>query len=213
MAMQFGSGEPVSRLRRALDVKGKMNLGVDETIVPVLQIFDATEPPFRKTGVRWFFDTGVGSTAGEVGRLRIFHQLPIDQVVDYIAFSATAGAGVIQFIVGQGGAAAAGGLPVFTTEIKTIDTGGVIARSIPILTLADTIFPSSINQSFAHTAFDADNLTPGIIRLPIVIPAAKENSPLTNAPTLTIECGKVTQAFRVMVSGLYWDSLPLNSKT
>jgi len=211
--MQFGSGEPVSRLRRALDVKGKMNLGVDETIVPVLNIFDATEPPFRKTGVRWFFDTGIGSVVGEVGRLRIFHQLGIDQLVDYFAFSSTAGAGVIQFIVGQGPAGGASGLPVRTTEIVTIDSGGVIGRRIPILTLADSIFPSSISQSFAHTAFDADNLTPGVIRLPIVIPAAKPDSPITNAPCLTIECGKVTQAFRVTISGLYWDSLPLNSKT
>ncbi len=212
--MQFGSGEPVSRLRRSLDIKGKVNLGIDETIVPVLNVFNATEPPFRKTGVRWFFDTQVGPSAVEFGRVRIFHSLPIDQLVDYIAVSSTAGAGFIDFRIGAGPAGAVGGSPVRTTEIMPVDSGGVISRPLPILIFVDFITPSSLSQLFGHIGFDAASVVQGVWNLPIVLPAQPDrDDPITNAPTLTIECLKVNQAFRLMASGLYWDSLPLDSKT
>jgi len=64
MALIFGSGEPVSRLRRSLDLKGKVNLSVDEIIVPTLTVFDATRPPFRRTGIRWFADVNVPDVVG-----------------------------------------------------------------------------------------------------------------------------------------------------
>lgn len=214
MALQFGSGEPVSRLRRSLDVKGKLNLGVDETIVPVLKIFDSTEPPFRRTGVRWFMNVAIGPIAGELGRLRIFHTLPIDQLVDHVHAFAAAGAGVIGVTIGQGPAGAAGGIAVRTTEVMPLDSGGVISRPLPIQFVADTTPVTSISSAFWVSGFDADNMVPVDFNLPIVLPAQPDQGdPITNAPTLTIECQKVTQVISISVSGLYWDSLPLDART
>jgi len=212
--MQFGSGEPVSRLRRSLDVKGKMNLGLDETIVPVLNVFDATEPPFRRTGVRWYFNVAIGPIVGELARVRIFHTLPIDQLIDGVSAFAAAGAGAIGVLIGAGGAAAAGGTPVRTTEIMPLDTGGVISRPLPILFLADTVPVSTLSQTFWATAFDADSVIPAEFNFPIVLPGQPDQGdPITNAPTLEIECQKVNQVLSVSVTGLYWDSLPLDART
>lgn len=214
MAIQFGSGEPVARLRRSLDVKGKLNLGVDETIVPVLKIFDSTEPPFRRTGVRWFLSVQFGPTAGEFVRLRVFHNLPIDQLVDTIAVFSEAGAGGIGLRIGQGPAGVAGGTPVRTTEIMPLDAGGVISRQLPIQFFGDSVTPTSISTVFWQIAWDADSVVPGIMQLPIVLPAQPDrDAPITNAPTLTMELDKVTQGASISVSGLYWDSLPLDART
>jgi len=213
VAIQFGSGEPVSRLRRSLDVKGKLNLGVDETIVPVLTIFDSTQPPFRRTGVRWFFHAGIGPIAAERGRLRIFNNSTIDQLIDRISVSSPSGSGVIFAQVGQGPSGEAPALPVRTTEIVEVDAGGVIARQIPILTFADTVFPTSLSTIFWTMSWDADNTIPGLFELPIVLPASPLDTPITNLSTLTVECDKVNQQIDVSVSGLYWDSLPLNART
>lgn len=214
MGIQFGSGEPVSRLRRSLDIKGKVNLGVDETIVPVLKIFDSTEPPFRRTGVRWFTEATIGPIVGEFCRLRIFHTLNIDQLVDTITVFAKAGSGAISMRIGQGPAGVAGGTPVRTTEIMPLDSGGVISRPLPILAFADTVTPQSISNVFWHLAWDSDSVVPGLMELPIVIPAQPDRAdPITNAPTLTMECSSTNQTMSVAVSGLYWDSLPLDART
>ncbi len=214
MPFIFGSGEPVSRLRRALDVKGKVNLQVDETIVPVLQIFDATAPPFRRTGIRWFLDATVGPIAGQFGRVRMFHTLPIDQLIDYISVSSVSGAGYIDFQIGAGPPGIAGGTAVRTTEIMRVDSGGVPSRELPIQFLADTTTPTSLSQLFGHLGFDADNEVPGKWELPIVLPAQSDRGdPITNAPTITVECLKVNQGFHFCASGLYWDSLPLDATT
>jgi len=214
VALQFGSGEPVSRLRRSLDVKGKLNLGLDETVVPVLNVFDATEPPFRRTGVRWFVNVAIGPIAGELARLRIFHTLPIDQLIDGISAFAAAGAGAIGVLIGAGPSGAAGGTPVRTTEVMPLDSGGVISRPLPIQVIADTVPVSTISQLFWATAFDADAVVPAEFNFPIVLPAQPDQGdPITNAPTLTIECQKVLQVLSISVTGLYWDNLPLNAKT
>lgn len=214
MTLIFGSGEPVSRLRRSLDVKGKVNLGVDETIVPVLKIFDSTEPPFRRTGVRWFASVDFGPVVGEFARLRIFHTLPIDQLVDHITCFAKAGAGAISLRIGQGPAGVAGGTAVRTTEVMPLDSGGVISRELPIQFFGDSVTPTSLSDVFWHLAWDSDSVVPNLMDLPIVLPAQPDrDDPITNAPTLTMECSTTGQAISIAVSGLYWDSLPLDAKT
>lgn len=208
----FGSGEPVSRLRRALDLKGKVNLGIDETIVPVLNIFNATEPPFRRTGVRWYQNINVPGVAGELGRVRIFHQLPIDQLIDTFHFIVETAAISPRFIVGAGPSGAAGGSNVRTTEIVRVDSGGVPSRALPILTLADTVTPTSLSQEFFEVVSQADETH--IVKNDLVLPAQPDRAdPITNAPTITIEGDVAGLAFRVSLSGLYWDSLPLNDRT
>jgi len=214
MALIFGSGELVSRLRRSLDLKGKVNLGIDETVVPVLNVFDSTEPPFRRTGVRWFLSVDVGPIVGQFGRLRIFHTLPIDQVVDRISAFAKAGAGAMALRIGMGPSGAGGGLFARTTEIMPLDSGGVISRPIPIQFIADTVTPTSISTLFWQIAWDNDSVVPGLMEIPIVLPAQPDRTdPITNAPTLTLEIDRTDQPVTISVSGLYWDSLPLDART
>lgn len=214
MPFIFGSGEPVSRLRRSLDIKGKVSLQVDETIVPVLKIFDSTEAPFRRTGVRWFTSVTFAPVVGEQPRLRIFHTLPIDQLVDRVEVFSRAGAGAQRVFIGAGPAGVAGGTAMRTTEVMPLDAGGVISRQIPILFFADTVVAPTLSQTFWSMAWDADSVVPGVFDLPIVIPAQPDQGdPITNAPTLTIEGDVVNQDVIISVSGLYWDSLPLDART
>jgi len=212
MALIFGSGEPVSRLRRALDVKGKVNLGVDEIIVPTMQLFDATEPPFRKTGVRWWAKLQVASVVGELGRVRIFHELPVDQLIDKIV-ATSPGGNTMDIIVGAGPAGIAGGLAVRTTEIVQVDSGGVVSRPLPILTFIDSVTPTSLSQEFFQVNFPNTPETRYLENLDIVLPARANPGPITNAPCITIECTRAQFAFTVSISGLFWDSLPLDART
>ncbi len=209
MALIFGSGEPVSRLRRSFDVKGKVNLGVDEIIVPTVLLQDGTLPPFRRTGVRWWFATFIPAVVGEFARLRIAHPLPVDPLVEAIEISSVSD-GIIS--VGQGPAGAVGGVAGATTEVVDANNGGVISRLLPILFLADSVTPTSLNRTFWQIGELAG--VPGHFRLPIVLPAmANPEGPATNAPTLTLEHQSSNVGFFVSVSGLYWDSLPLNVRT
>jgi len=212
MALIFGSGEPISRLRRSLDIKGKVNLGVDEIIVPTLLLFDSTLPPFRRTGVRWFIEVIGQAVAGEFGRVRLFHTLNIDQLVDQITFQGT-GAGALRFIVGAGPSGnAAGNTTARTTEIVNADNGGVISRQVPIQGFGDSVTPTSLSQIFhGVNCRTSETIT---LQTEIVLPAMPDIAdPITNAPTLTIEGSAANVAFRIILSGLYWDSLPLNVRT
>jgi len=215
MAMQFGSGEPVSRMRRALDVKGKLNLAIDEVIVPILQLFDATRPPFRRTGIRWFADITASGGVGVMGRIRIVNPTNIDQLIDGMIFSVTAGGTppAIQFFVGAGPAGAAGGVAVRTTEVMPIDAGGVPSRPIPITTIVDTITPTSLSQNFYSVVGDTSGEGSVILPVEIVLPAAKRGSPITNSPAITVEISATDQPFRLSVTGLFWDSLPIDALT
>jgi len=215
VALQFGTGELVARLRRALDIKGKVSLGIDETVVPVFNIFDATRPPFRKTGIRWFADVLATGSAGNMGRVRIFHNTPSDQLIDGLIFSVTAGGTppAIQFFVGAGPAGLAGGLAARTTEIVTLDAGGVPSRPIPIQTFVDDITPTSLSQNFYSVVGDTSGEGSVILPVEIVIPAAKKDSPITNAPCITIEISATDQPFRLSATGLFWDAVPLDART
>ena len=215
MALVFGSGEPVSRLRRALDVKGKLALAVDEIIVPVLTIFDATRPPFRKTGIRWFADVLASGGVGTMGRVRIINPTNIDQLIDGFIFSVTAGGTppALQFFVGAGPAGAAGGVPVRTTEIVVADAGGVPSRQLPITTLVDAITPTSLSQRFYSVVGDTSGEGSVILPVEIVMPGSKKNTPATNTTAITVEISATDQPFTLSVTGLYWDALPLDALT
>jgi len=215
MAIIFGSGEPVSRLRRALDVKGKVNLGVDEIIVPTILLQDASRPPFRRTGVRWYTDLNVPAVAGQFGRVRIFNQSTIDQLIDHFIFHASAAGqtGIQSYLVGSGGASAAGGAAVRTTEIVAINTGNVPSRRVPIETLVDSITPTSLSLFYLGTTLESGReFGSAEIKTELVLPASREG-PVTNLSTITIEGNRVNEAYRVTISGLYWDSLPLTALT
>jgi len=215
MAIQFGTGELVARLRRALDVKGKVSLGVDETVVPVFNIFDATRPPFRKTGIRWFVDRLVPGGVGVMGRIRIFHNTQSDQLIDGFVFNIDAGGSppAPRWFVGAGPAGVGGGLAARTTEIVQLDAGGVPSRPVPIQTFVDTITPTSLSQNFYSVVVDTSGEGTVILPVEIVIPAAKPGSPITNAPCITVEIAATDQPYRLSVTGLFWDAVPLDART
>lgn len=211
MALIFGSGEPVSRVRRGLDVKGKVNLGLDEIVVPVATTIDLTIPPIRRSPVRWWAFRSVPAIVGELGRFRIFHQNATDQVIDYISVTSSTG---MSIRVGHGPGGDVNGLAVRTTELMDADTGGVISRPVGILTLADSITPTSIG-----TVLFGARVLPGstaviLERRALVLPAMPEPAdPITNAPTLTIESLDANELFEVSISGLLYDAIPITFRT
>lgn len=46
MPLQIGLGDIANRLRRALDIRGRIPTALDETVVPVVIVRDADGPPF-----------------------------------------------------------------------------------------------------------------------------------------------------------------------
>jgi len=213
MALGFGSGEQVDRLRRGLDIKGRVVLGVDEIVVPTVLVGDFTDAPYRKSGIRWWAPQPVAAVVGELGRYRVFHQLPVDQLIDRLYFTA-----VNQIIVRIGSGvvgATAGATAARTTELVRLPLaggagGGAISRPIGIFTLGDTNVGVTITADLLRLTIGP---TPtGFIPVEIVLPAVRDPS-APNFSTLTIESQNTNTQMNVTASGLYFDTLPLNSTT
>ena len=214
MALTFGSGEQVDRLRRGLDIKGRVVLGVDEIVVPTVSVGDFTVPPIRKSGIRWWAPRSVPAVVGERGRYRVFHNNKVDQLIDRIYLDTQVlGMGLT---IGAGAVGATGGLPALTTELVALPIqggagGGAIARNIGIATLVDSNVGATATQTllFALTQTAVPTLQ---LKVEIVLPAVRDPE-APNFSTLTIEAQSLNAAFRVTCSGLYFDTLPLNSST
>ena len=214
MALIFGSGEQVDRLRRGLDIKGRVVLGVDEIVVPTVNVGDFTVPPIRKSGIRWWASRTIPGVAGERGRYRVFHNNPVDQLIDTIYLSATA-AGLGVTIGGGAVGAAAGATAAFTTELVSLPLqggagGGAIARNLGLFTLVDSNVGATATQTLLNPTVPAVPML--AIPVEIVLPAVLDPA-APNFSTLTIEGQSLNSAFRVTCSGLYFDTLPLNSRT
>ena len=212
MAIQIGTGEPVSRARRGLDVKGKVNFGLDETIVPVTILSDLTDPPFRRSPVRWYSRTIVGPVAGLLGGVRLANTSGRDQLVDQIIFRTPAAA---VLLIGSGlGIAPGAGTPARTTEIVTVppNATGDISRQIPIEALGFTVTPTTLFDIFMGIAAEDGNSL--VVPVQIVLPAApRPELPAANVTTLTAELTDAQIAVEITFSGLYFDQLPLNALT
>jgi len=50
--LEFNVGEIATRLRGALGVRGRIPLGLDEHVVPTVEVGNVSGPPFRRQGVR-----------------------------------------------------------------------------------------------------------------------------------------------------------------
>jgi len=208
MAIMFGSGEPIARLRRGLDIKGRVVLGLDETIVPVITVSDATQPPVRRSPVRFWLSANVPAVVGEQGRFRIFHQLPTDQLVDRIWI--TPGTTARVFVIGHGADGAVGGFAARTTEIVDFPTTGAISRAVGIFSIADAVAVATITQPLMRLR--VANVA-AVIPVEIVIPTANPALAINASPALTIEGATQNDAFDVTVSGLMYDSLPITFRT
>lgn len=209
MALVFGSGEQVDRLRRGLDIKGRVVLGVDETIVPTVLVGDFTAAPYRKTGIRWYAPLPIGAVAAQFGRYRVFHTNTVDQLIDRFYLAANAGMDVR---IGAGEFGAVGGTAAVTTELVSLPLGGggAITRPLGIFALAD----QNAAVTMVTDLFRVDVPAIGTLIVPceIVLPAVRDPE-LPNFSTLTVEARSVNIAFTCCASGLYFDTLPLNVRT
>jgi len=212
MALTFGSGEQVDRLRRGLDIKGRVVLGVDEIVVPTVNVGDFTGPPIRKSGIRWYAPAFVPAVVGERGRYRIFHNNAVDQLVDRFYMQAVS---AMDMLIGGGAVgAAAGATAAFTTELVRLPLqggagGGAIGRNIGIFTLVDSNVGPTVTQQFMRPQIQTLTLQ---LDVEIVLPAVRDPA-APNFSTLTLEANTPNVAFNVACSGLYFDTLPLNSLT
>ena len=213
MALTFGSGEQVDRLRRGLDIKGRVVLGVDEIVVPTVNVGDLTVPPIRKSGIRWYAAVNVQGVAGELGRVRVFHQLPVDQLIDTLLINSNA---VLPYQMGGGAVGAAGGVAAFTSELVRLPLqggagGGAIGRNIGIFTLVDSNVGNTVTQPFIRWRSLA-NVAEAVPGVEIVLPAVRDPA-APNFSTFTVEALTANVTFNVTISGLYFDTLPLNVDT
>ena len=212
MALIFGSGEPVSRLRRGLDVKGKVNLGLDEIVVPIAAVSDFTGPPYRRSPVRWWSLTSVTGVGALFTGVRLVNTTGRDQLLDRLIVRTEIDT---RFTLGSGLPVAPGaGTPARTTELVSIAAAvpGDISREVPIEALGFTVTPSSIFDLLMHVPVEAAR---GIdLPLQIVLPATpRPDDPLQNATTLTVEIDNTDVNASFTFSGLYFDQLPLDSRT
>ena len=213
MALTFGSGEQVDRLRRGLDIKGRVVLGVDETVVPTVNVGDLTVPPIRKSGIRWWAPQNIPAVAAELGRYRVWHRLPVDQLIDRFYLTANA---LITVRIGSGVVGAvAGSTAARTTELVRLPLaggagGGAISREIGIFSQVDSNVGVTITADLVRIEIPASDTI--IVPVEIVLPAVRDpNAP--NFSTLTVESQVANTVFNVCASGLYFDTLPLNVST
>lgn len=108
MALEFNVGEFARRLSRALTVRGRMPLDLDERLVPTVLTEDASQAPFRQRGQRWYAPFTLlaadhaGTTAGlYITPTQVTPSTPPSEVavVDRISFGrvALAGTPIVEF--------------------------------------------------------------------------------------------------------------------
>ena len=212
MAIIFGSGEPVSRLRRGLDVKGKVNLGLDEIVVPMALVSDFTGAPYRRSPVRWWAHSNVTGVPLLFSGFRLANTSGRDQLLDRIFVRTEVDT---RIGIGSGlGVAPAAGTPARTTEIVAVPANatGDISREIPIEILPFTVTPSTIFDVLVQANVPA---VAGLdLSVQIVLPATpRPEDPLQNVTTLTAEIVNLDVNTTITFSGLYFDQLPLDLRT
>lgn len=212
MAIIIGSGEPVSRVRRGLDVKGRINLALDETLVGIVNVADFTGPPYRRSPVRWWSHSVLTGVPGAFSTVRLANVSGRDQLLDRIMVRVETDTNVL---VGSGlGQAPGAGTPARTTELVRVPANatGDISREIPIEAQAIAITPSSIFDVLLQHSVEA--VQGADFPVEIVLPAApRPELPAANVTTLTIETSSLDVNLRVTFSGLYFDTLPLDTRT
>jgi len=70
MPRDFGTPEYSDRMTRALATRGRSNLSLDENIVPVAKVLDATGAPYRSSGRRFTAQVSIGAAAATIHLFR-----------------------------------------------------------------------------------------------------------------------------------------------
>lgn len=197
MALIFGSGEPTSRLRRALDVKGKVNLGLDETVVPVVVVGEYQNAPFRTSGVQFFGALRVAGVAATSSRVRLNNLTDVDAVIRRIWLSNPVSAFQV-FHIGTGPVGVAGGSNVFTTERVDTFVLGTPSRQLGLNLIGDTISPTSLSRVFHRLSVPA--LTSLEVPCELVVPS--------RLGAITIETLGIQTNIEVGFEGVFIDDIP-----
>lgn len=125
MPLGFGSGELADRMRRALDIRGRIPLAVDEVVVPVALVSEPQAPPFRISGRRCFFAAATAAGgAGTVFRARIMNPTQVDAILDRVQLWQEVGTGFNWNIGAGSGLALETGANMWTFE--GMEQGAVI---------------------------------------------------------------------------------------
>lgn len=71
MAIQLQSVELITRIRRALGIRGALDTPLDQTAVQTINVLDASGPPFRSNGYNWYLSFNRPAVAGQVNVVRV----------------------------------------------------------------------------------------------------------------------------------------------
>lgn len=202
MPFPFGTGELATRIRRALDARGRIPLTFDEVVVPTFLAVDGTRPPFRYSGRRAGAGLIQAAVAGQFARFRLINDTPVDQVLDRVLLVNPTAPGII-WAVGVGAGAAAGGTPLMTTE-GIDDPAVAVFRRVGMRLLADTVAATSLAVTFIQGSVSGLGTAGAeghvdVADMQLVVPA--------NGGTLTIEMFGVNSDARCSVMVNYYDDV------
>lgn len=125
MPLGFGSGELADRMRRALDIRGRIPLAVDEVVVPVALVSEPQSAPFRISGRRCFAGSSPGAGgAGTILQVRIQNPTQVDALLDSFEIYQDIATGFTYQLSAGSGVALAAGFNLWTFE--ALEGGAVI---------------------------------------------------------------------------------------
>lgn len=78
------SVELTDRIRRAFGMRGQLAVAVDEVAVPTIQLFDASQSPYRTQGIRWWMNATQSAPAGQLPMISVVAAQPGTVVIDRV---------------------------------------------------------------------------------------------------------------------------------
>lgn len=201
MPLPFGTGELANRLRRSLDLRGRIPLLIDEVVVPTMPVSDGTKAPFRTSGRRAGAFVFQAAVAGQFASFRIQNPTPVDAVLDRLSVFTASPAGSV-WAIGVGAGSVAGvGTALSTTELVDasqsliLSTGlSVVAATAAASTLAVVLFGGFLAGNGVSPPPSQD-----VYDLDLVIPAGG---------ALTAEIFALNSDARLAVSCRFYDDIP-----
>lgn len=163
------SVELSDRIRRSFGVRGSLSIGVDEVAVPTIQLFDASQAPFRSQGIRWWMNATQAAPAGQVPVISVVAAQPGTVLVDRVYAHITTASGVLA--IGWGTDAWFPPNGAQSSEVVGFDPSN--PADLPIRLVAAT-FASPYSGSAPFWAHRVSQFVPNLVEV---------DQPITQAPT------------------------------
>lgn len=170
MPLPFGTGELASRVRRALDLRGRIPFMLDEVVVPVQLVHDATTAPFRRSGRTAWNTVNVQGGGATVPVIRIENPTELDQVLEGALLWSSIAASNSSILIGPSSVANTGGGTFFTT---TEGTDGAAFNRTPLNFVTSTPAATTITANMLQVVFGTATSESLWVPLDIVIPAGR----------------------------------------